>query len=663
MPDFQFLTTSDPEEFKKGNYLKQIRSHAMLSVKNSEQQQQQRSKSGKASTKPSSSSSTQPGPSASPPLVDEAPVPTGRPVKFVDYDPAKVAERGARKRSQPSQDAEDDNDDRSVAIIPKKSAKARTSFFVKYADAVLGPRQVGRGADVLNTMPEFSNPKISVWDLKRRFDDLMLTDSMRKFYFPAMDGCRHAFLSTACIKATYSDMLNGFVEESPATLYIKEEVYTMIRESLEDPKRQSEDGMFQCIGQLLASEIVMGEEDVMMTHEHGLDRIAEHRGGLDKFGGHGVISNAISSIVLLSTILREGQAPTRFVEHMNSPAAERNTTHIAESPIFCPRNDFYSISSQVSDGTLQILRDMREMTDLFVNSESIVRQQTLRDEFPYPRDLSSRFWSFHNRMLDLPPNSDPSTFNNPEGGGGGPDHVYEACRHAAILYSYAIAARVPISTAGQYFEHAYPQMAVQVDPSQCTPSFFDAAETPSTSGGDGIAALTPVSSSTTTATTPSCVSSAHPAVAILAAIQRTPNVQDAWGDLVGVLLWVTLVATTAARPPPSSRAASAGGFGDYLSGGYAAASASASQPAASGAMPTPDASPYSPGSASCSPAGSTAAAAPSSEVVQRDYERAKARKHLAMTAILCTIKLGFEQPGAILPAERTLLRVQGLLKR
>ncbi|KAH7061327.1 hypothetical protein B0J12DRAFT_290101 [Macrophomina phaseolina] len=657
MPDFQFLTTSNPEEFKKGDYLKQIRSHAMLSVKHSEQHQQ-RSKSGKASTKPGPSlSSSQPSSSASPPLRNETLISTGRPVKFVDYDPAKAAERGARKRSQHTQDVDDDdNDDRSVATVPRKSAKARASFFVKYADAILGPRQVGRGADVLSTMPEFQNPKISVWDLKRRFDDLMLTDSMKRFYFPAMDGCRHAFLSTACIKATYSDMLNGFVEESPATLYIKEEVYTLIRESLQDPKRRTEDGMFQSIGQLLASEIAMGEEDVMMTHEQGLDRIAEHRGGLDKFGGHGIIANAITAVTLLSVALREGQAPIRFLHHMNAPAAERTTTHVAESPIFCPRNDFYSIRSQVSDGTLQILRDMREMTDLFVNSESTVRQQTLRKEYPYPRHLSSQFWSFHNRMLDLPPSSDLSAFD-PEG--GGPDNVYEACRHAAVLYSYAIAARVPISAAGQYFEQAYPQMAVQFDPSQATQSFH-AADTPSASSADG-AVLTPVSSSTT----PSCFSSTHPAIAILSAIQRTSNLQDAWGDLVGVLFWVTLVATTAARAPPSSRSTS-DGFGGYFSGGYAAAGPPASSKtssnsaAAACAMPTPDASPRSTYSSAglCSPSASASAAD-----VQRDYERAKARKSLAMTAILCTIKLGFEQPESIMPAERTFLRVQGLLKR
>ncbi|GME34465.1 hypothetical protein GTA08_BOTSDO00867 [Neofusicoccum parvum] len=653
MPDFQFLTTDNPEEFKKGRYLKQIRSHAMLSVKHGEQQQQQqqqRAKPGQASTNPSPSSSSRPGSSASPSSTSGQPAAAGPPVKFVDYDPTKAAEKGSRKRPQQSQDADDEDEDRSVAAIPRRSAKARTRFFARYADAVLGPRQMGRGADVLNTMPEFSNPKISVWDLKRRFDDLMLTDSMRKFYFPAMDGCKHAFLSTACIKATYADMLNGFVEESPATLYIKEEVYTMIRESLLDPKRQADDGMFMCIGQLLAAELVMGEEDVMMTHEQGLDRIAQHRDGLSNFGGQGVVANAITTIVLLSAVVREGRAPAQFVEHLSQPAAVRTSTHLAESPIFCPRNDFYSIAPQCSDCTLQILRDMREMTDLFVNSERTVRQQTRRDEYPYPRQLSSQFWSFHNRMLDLPANSDPSTFH-PDG--GGPDHVYEACRHAAILYSYAIAARVPISTAGQYFEHAYPQMspAVHVDAAKSTPSFFD-ADTPSAASD---VALTPASHGSSSTT--SSFSSPHPSVAILAAIQRTPNVQDAWGDLVGVLLWVTLVATTAARASPSSRPPA--GFGDYLSGGYmAAAAASSSSPPSSGAAaPTPGASPTSTYSGTASTPGSTAAD------VQRDYERAKARKTLAMTAILCTIKLAFEQPESIIPAERTLLRVQALLQR
>lgn len=705
MPDFQFLTTDNPEEFKKGNYLKQIRSHAMLSVKHNEQQQQ-RSKSGQASTKSASpSTSTQPSSSTSPPLVSEKPLRAGRPVKFVDYNPTKAAEKGSRKRSQQNQDVEDNDDDRAIAIIPRKSAKARTTFFARYADAVLGPRQVGRGADVLNTMPEFSNPKISVWDLKRQFDHLMLTETMKNVYFPAMDGCRHAFLSTACIKATYSDMLNGYVEESPATLYIKEEVYTMIRESLVDPKKQADDGMFMCIGQLLAAELVQGEEDVMMTHEQGLDRIAEHRGGLDKIGGQGVVANAISAGALVSSILREGEPPQRFFNHLTQPIAIATTTRLAESPIFCPRNDFYSISSLCSDSTLQILRDMRDMTNLFVHSENIVRRQTLRDEYPYPRQLSSQLWSFHNRMLDLPPNSDRSTFFDPSGGnsGGGasPDFVYEACRHAAILYSYAIAARVPISTAGQYFERAYPQMAVRVDLMKVAPGFCShppsSSASPSLSSADAGSdtAFTPPSTSATpnsVSSLPPLSSSTHPAMAIVDAIQRTPNAQDAWGDLVGVLLWVTFVATVAARAPPSARCS----FGEHLGGGggggggggsrhpstssassssnmAAAAAAAANSPScsfstASSASPkstttSPSASGGASTNASSPPGWTGAAAAAAATDVQRDYERAKARKNLASMAILCTIKLGFEQPESIFPALRTFLRVQSLLRR
>ncbi|KAL0263224.1 hypothetical protein SLS55_002202 [Diplodia seriata] len=720
MPDFQFLTTDNPEEFKKGDYLKQIRSHAMLSVKHHEQQQQ-RSKAGQPPPKPNPPpTSSRPGSSISPSLVSEPPLRAGRPVKFVDYNPTKAAEKGSRKRSlQNQQDAEDKEDQRAVASIPRKSAKARTSFFAQYADAVLNPRQVGRGADVLNTMPEFSNPKISVWDLKRQFDHLMLTDTMKALYFPAMDGCRHAFLSTACIKATYADMLNGYVEESPATLYIKEEVYTMIRESLVDPRKQADDGMFMSIGQLLAAELVQGEEDVMMTHEQGLDRIAEHRGGLDKLGGQGVVANAISAGALVSVIVREGEAPQRFFDHLNHPLATATATRLPESPIFCPRNDFYSIVPLCSPNTLQILRDMRDMTTLFVHSEKVVRRASLRDEYPYPRQLSSQLWAFHNRMLDLPPNTDPSTFFDPAvaagkgstGGGGAPDFVYEACRHAAILYSYAIAARVPLSTAGQYFERAYPQMAVHVDIAKvvfcdsnqdrdqqpCPPAGASSASSSaspsvpgdfgSSSSSDATAFTPPPSSSSSypsSSSTPNTAlssslihppplsSSTHPALAIVDAIQRTPNAQDAWGGLVGVLLWVGLVATAAARAPLSARSS----FGEHLGGGggdgnssrhASTSSASSNQTATTSPSSTYSTSGTSPdaeaSSTSPPPPGWTGTTTGAGADVRRDYERAKARKNLASVAILCTIKLGFEQPRSIFPALRTFLRVQALLKR
>ncbi|KAK7542188.1 uncharacterized protein J3D65DRAFT_205084 [Phyllosticta citribraziliensis] len=588
MSEFQFLTTSNPEDFKKGRFLKQIRSHAMLNVKQREQKQHNivlrptQHKRTDSATRPSRPSRSAQGVKVH---------------KFVAQDPST----GKRKRKTFNED-EQGQKQRSKAVA--LTSKSPENIFARYVDAVQyssSLRKNGVGLDPVNSMPEFSNPKISVWELKRRFDFLFVSDGMKRGWYPAMDGSASAFLSTAMIKSSYADISAGYVCESPMTMHIKEEIYYLMKKDFEDLRRRTDTGMFITIGQLLVSEVVQGEEKVMQIHETGLNWMVEQRGGFNVFGGHGVVSGAIIFIVYLSLITREGLPPGGIRSHLHrdiSPIPVEEHVPV-ESPIYLPRKDFYTISPLCSELTLVILRDMAAMTDKFLSSWEVVQ---IGDSPPFlleKADIGAELWLSHQRMLNMPVSTKTALGTN--------DYVYEACRHTAIVYSYALAAHIPFSVAGKHFEHtattaSNPSSSDFNDPS-ASPDSLDSHSTH--------LSLEPLNNDAT-----------HPSIAILAALQQT-NLLNAWDDLVGVLLWIALVGATAGRASPS---------------------------------------PY-----PCDACRATRADGPAARLdcrlaaCRRDYHRARARKNLAMIAALCCIRLNFERGKWVFPPLRNFLRVQELL--
>ncbi|KAK7550862.1 hypothetical protein IWX49DRAFT_364399 [Phyllosticta citricarpa] len=583
MSEFQFLTTSNPEDFKKGRFLKQIRSHAMLNVKQREQKQHSivlrptEHKRTDSVTRPSRSSRSAQGVKVH---------------KFVAQDPAT----GKRKR-KPLNDDEKGQKPRSKAVA--LTSKSPENIFARYVDAVQynsSLRTNGVGLDPVNSLPEFSNPKISVWELKRRFDFLFVSDGMKRGWYPAMDGSASAFLSTAMIKSSYADISAGFVCESPMTLHIKEEIYYLMKKDFADSKRRTNIGMFITIGQLLVSEVVQGEEKVMQIHETGLNWMVEQEGGFDVFGGHGVVSGAIVFILYLSLIIREGLPPGGVQSNLHRdispiPADE----HVpVESPIYLPRKDFYTITPLCSEPTLVILREMAAVTDKFLSSWKVVR---IGDAPPFSlekEDIGADLWLAYQRMLHMPVSTETALGTN--------DYVYEACRHTAIIYSYALAAHIPFSVAGKYFEHTA---------STSNPSTYDLSASPESLDSHSRLSLEPINNDAT-----------HPSIAILAALQQT-NLLNAWDDLVGVLLWIALVGSTAGRD---------------------------------------NSSPY-----PCDACRATRADGPDARLAchlaacRRDYHRARARKSLVMISALCCISLNFERGKWVFPPLRNFLRIQELL--
>ncbi|KAF2085885.1 hypothetical protein K490DRAFT_58226 [Saccharata proteae CBS 121410] len=602
--DFQFLTTSNPGEFKNARFLKQIRSHAMLHYRNKEQHPDVNAKT-QLPSRPKQIRDKDEDEKIEknirqPKLKDGRNA--GKQIKFVAQKPGNTKFKVTRKKKAvPGAGEQHKSVKKSSMKMVLSESGWKAYSVVQSTNALFGsnapqflPSELlskklpkthlskqGSGDDEMSCMPQFTDPKVNIWDLKRRFDVAFVNEVMRTLWFPAMEGCRHAFLSTACIKSTYADVLDGMVNESPLTMTIKAEVIRLINESMARPETQANDGMLITIAQLMCSEIVQGDERVLHIHEKGLERIVQQRGSLDEVGAQGLISCIVTAMVFISGSLRESQPPSSFLDYLYHDTPVKVSTRLPESPIYCPRRDFYTINNLCSAPTLRILRDMRDLTAVFlsgvdlevpcadfVNANITDLSATKHDR----QSLQVRIWNVYKNTWTLPTAADWRS--NPR------DWVHESCRLTALLYPYALLNRLPFSVAARQLEGAPMPPIVE---------------------GSDFGAAHPYA--------------AHPSVAIHTALQHT-DLRDCWGDMIGVLLWITLVGATAARQTPSALAASK-------------------------AMIKPG-----------------TAGHPNSYDAYRRREFAFARKSLAMIALRCIVRLGFERSSSVLAAQRTFLKVQ-----
>ena len=186
---------------------------------------------------------------------------------------------------------------------------------------------------------------------------------------------------------------------------------------------------------------------------------------------------------------------------------------IPESPMFCPRTDFTTIASDshCSASTRDLLRDMRDLTDLFISQEAA--SETVRDnckiDMAYweQRDAEyrSRVTVIRKRLTRLPSAHVPDlpTSN---------DWIFEACRITALIYTASIILHLPFSTAA--------------DP--CRNPLVAESEAFNCLGSDASHVNT------------------HLSEVLFKALRRTA-VADVWEKMSGVLYWVSTVGAAAAR--------------------------------------------------------------------------------------------------------------------
>ncbi|KAF2495857.1 hypothetical protein BU16DRAFT_358919 [Lophium mytilinum] len=404
---------------------------------------------------------------------------------------------------------------------------------------------------------------------------------MGQIWIPAITYRRDAFLSTLCIASAHLDASRYRLTESVESVALRQEVINLINRSLLNPNSRIDDSTIIAVVQLIYSEVIAGNNAMLAFHEKGIETMVRQRGGLERLGVQGALATIILSISFQSAILREAQPSTLYLRYSSRVSYPDIVSgrKIPESPLFCPRPDFETL--EVNDlckpHTLSLLKDVRNMTDLYLDTASSLtttegrrKEETLK--------------AYLKKFIQLPSASELRG-HNPEFG----DMIYESIRIASLIQATAIVKRVKLSEAVTIAEELLKKdrghkavkasKRASTSASGNTSPFTISASTTTTAISAATAAYTPTSAPAVaypyagndfffplpSPSTPSVHSTAstpfgtlysprepQPAHASLLtalhhAILRTPH-QTVWSDLAGVLFWVGLVGGAAARP-------------------------------------------------------------------------------------------------------------------
>lgn len=166
------------------------------------------------------------------------------------------------------------------------------------------------------------------------------------------------------------------------------------------------------------------------------------------------------------------------------------------SPLYAPQGDISPLYGICSDGTYDIISDMRDLTHTF-----LARWNYFRDVLPPTPDPQLASYDAHMQQLYSRLLLRRSTENDLA-----PDWIYECCRLAALIYCRSIVHGVP-----------FPESANVMN---------------ARSSGADAPGITVIS-------------------ALHNALEQTER-RGYWGDMYGVLLWVCLVGGAAAWPTAQS---------------------------------------------------------------------------------------------------------------
>ncbi|KAF2866778.1 hypothetical protein BDV95DRAFT_461099, partial [Massariosphaeria phaeospora] len=312
----------------------------------------------------------------------------------------------------------------------------RTNIPLIYDETAPEPfASIGKPLDPFRTMFQAHHPRISVEELKFHCSRVFGTRAMGQHWIPTLVKSPHAFLSTLCIASAHYDAINGREIESVQTVALRQEVTHLIGQNLVNPEAQVDDFNVIALTQLIAAGMISGEDAALTYHESGIEAMIKQRGGIDTLGVGGRLASTISWVSLESAILREAKPRLMYIEYSTSKSTKTylNVATIPESPLWCPRSDFQTIkrSSGCTPRTLDILKDIRMMMDLFLHETRHSRQNT-----PTLKNL-------YKKLQQYPSAAELQEYNVLTAH----DWKYEAIRMTAILQATAIVQRIPLSEA------------------------------------------------------------------------------------------------------------------------------------------------------------------------------------------------------------------------
>ncbi|PIB00674.1 hypothetical protein CB0940_00586 [Cercospora beticola] len=386
-------------------------------------------------------------------------------------------------------------------------------------EKIPGPNSyIGSNIQPFACWPTLNDPSLNVeqlkWSCSRKFG----TRGISLHWVPTLLKSRHAFLSTICISASHDDiMMRG--QQAPherlpygstARLKVRSEVLALINQALADPETQSTDGTIIAILQVLNSEMMGCDDQIMQIHQNGLHDLVGQRGGLSKLGLDGQLASIITITMYVIGALRETQPRLEYVKHASQPrtSVPHASGQIPESPLYTRPTGYESVKRaiQESSPTFELLQLLRRLTHAFVRETT-----RLVPDSGFNAELDS-VCSLRERIFALPSSCKiAKSFSSAH-----TRSQYESLRLTALVYSHALATRLPFSAASAQLSRVY-----NGNTGSCNLNSDHLHN-------DDIGSL-----------------SWH---TLVQKALVTSNLSDCWGHMAGVLFFITLIAGACANP-------------------------------------------------------------------------------------------------------------------
>ncbi|OAG01714.1 uncharacterized protein CC84DRAFT_1221199 [Paraphaeosphaeria sporulosa] len=524
-PQLQFVTATDPSDFKGEKAKRSVRSQAMIQYRYQSAAQKKQKKEGTQGK-------------GEPVQTAERVVPVPR--NDEPYDAEDDALLLPRRDSHSSTEewwstSEHDADGgplrtpyttalastrpssrgNRVMAIPLNQAAKRVVESEEERDAILlqllarrmAASCIGSSMDPFLVIPKFKTSELDSNKLVRNCNRVFVSKQTLARWVPAMLAHPHILLSSTIMSSTWRDMLDGMNAESRRTILVKAEIITWINERLRHADTMCRDDTIMVIIHLLMGETWSCNEKTLAIHMSGMARLMAARGKLELPPTFDTVGLATAIVCGHVPIICESAPLPQLCRFQAPDFPVDPSMALPESPLYSPREQMYSVVTDpaCSKHTYNLLCDVRDLTDVFLDYNDNLA--TIVDEHDHNRlrtlsvDYDLKVAQFRTKLASMPSAYTPGlpTSN---------DWIYEACRITALIYMSALITGVPFSQAADPTLNAVVREAASISDEgwptkRLTESLYEVVE-------------------------------------------RT-NTGDSWNNMVGVFYWVCVVGSAAAR--------------------------------------------------------------------------------------------------------------------
>lgn len=293
-PQLQFVTATDPSDFKGEQAKRSVRSQAMIQYRyQSAEQKKQKSEESRPKA-PAVNTADHIVPAQ---RLDETYVTADDAIRF----PRSYSHADEWWNAPQDRDADADPSwaTYSTAIVPaysptygnattaiplNKAAKRvveleeqRDTILLQLLARKLASPCIGGSMDPFLVIPKFSNPELNSNQLVRNCNRVFVSKQTLARWVPAMLAHPHILLSSTIMSSTWRDMLDGVCGESKRTILLKTEIINWINERLRHTDTMCRDDTVMVIIHLLMGETWAGDERTLAIHLSGMAKLMAAR--------------------------------------------------------------------------------------------------------------------------------------------------------------------------------------------------------------------------------------------------------------------------------------------------------------------------------------------------------------------------------------------------